>query len=64
MYAKFQPSTMSRSGRKVCGGGVETNYSVNGSEPFKVPEPDKKLGAIQGVICKNQSVLAVYPSLI
>ena len=33
LYAKFQPSTMSRSGKNVCGGGggwvgVETNYSV------------------------------------
>ena len=34
LYAKFQPSTVSGSGQKVCGGGnggwvgVETNYSV------------------------------------
>ena len=27
LYAKCQPSTMSGSGRKVCGGVVETNYS-------------------------------------
>ena len=27
LYAKFHPSTMSGSGQKVCGGGVETNIN-------------------------------------